>query len=391
MEHALASGIAERLLALVEAKTTTLAPEPAAFHVDRYLDSERFQRERQRLFLERPQLVAFSSDVASPGSYSTLEVMGVPVLLVRGSDGELRAFRNACLHRGARVAEGSGDAARFVCPWHCWTYDEHGALVGLPDRGSFQPLDLERRSLTPLPVDECGGVVLLRPTPGPAFAAAEVLCGLGEQFEACGFPRLRHFETADCEVRANWKLVTDTGVEVYHVSYLHKDSVGPSNIGNTHVFDTFGPHQRMGIAAPSIIELRDSRPEDWSDAFRHIQLVHNVFPATGIVVAEPFVALARAEPGDAPNRTRFVFSVYTWGPARSEEVRGLAKLGFEGLLHVLRSEDWRVAEQAQRSFEIAPGSTTVVGRNEIGVQHLHRACDEALQGQPASGSNTATE
>jgi phenylpropionate dioxygenase-like ring-hydroxylating dioxygenase large terminal subunit len=378
LERASRIAIARALLDLLDGKTTTRAETAVELDAARYVDPERFAHERRRLFLEFPQIVGLSCDLPEPGSWSCLDLAGVPVLLVRGEDGAFRAFINACRHRGARVAEGCGRGSRFVCPWHSWTYDDHGRLAGLPDRSSFESLRLDHRSLTPLPAHERFGLLLVLPTPGRSFDPEDVLRGIGPQLEAFALGSLHRVDTREMRVAANWKLAVDTGIEVYHVAFLHRDTVGPRNIGNTQTFETFGLHQRMAIPAPSILSLRELPERDWGDPMQHFQLVHNLFPSTGLVIASELVALTRAEPGSHVGETHFRFSTYTWNRPVSEQDQNLARLGFEGLYHVVSNEDFRVAAQAQKSFEAERGRSVLVGRNEIGVQALHRSYDALL-------------
>ncbi|MGH2668165.1 MAG: aromatic ring-hydroxylating oxygenase subunit alpha, partial [bacterium] len=331
MERASRIAIARALLDLLEGKTTTRAECAVELDAARYIDPDRFAHERRRLFLEFPQVVGLSCDLPEPGSWSCQDVAGVPVLLVRGDDGTFRAFINACRHRGARVAEGCGRGSRFVCPWHSWTYDDRGRLAGLPDRASFESLRLEHRSLTPLAAHEAYGLLLVLPTPGRSFAPEDVLRGIGPQIESFALGTMHHVDTREIRVPANWKLMVDTALEVYHVAYLHKDSVGPRTIGNTQTFETFGLHQRMAIPAPSILTLRDLPERDWGNPMEHFQLVHNLFPATGLTIASERVALTRSDPGSHPGETAFRYSSYAWKRPDSEPEQNAARLGFEEL------------------------------------------------------------
>ena len=95
------------------------------------------KREQEVLFRQTPLLMGFASEWAEPGAYRTEDFAGVPVLVVRGSDGRLRAFLNVCRHRGAKVADGCGTARLFSCPYHAWTYELSGNIRGIPDEAAF--------------------------------------------------------------------------------------------------------------------------------------------------------------------------------------------------------------------------------------------------------------
>src|SRR5262245_49429485 len=101
---------------IAHVKADTIDQEPGVLRVPaaRYLEAERFERELERVWKRLPLLLAFSTELRAPGDFRALEVAGVPVLIARGSDGEVRAFVNSCAHRGAQlVTEALGNARRF--------------------------------------------------------------------------------------------------------------------------------------------------------------------------------------------------------------------------------------------------------------------------------------
>ena len=108
----------KRLLHCVDTKTTALADAPWRNDVSVYADPQHLAREQQILFRQHPILMGFASEWAKPGAFRTDEYTGVPILVVRGRDGRLRAFLNVCRHRGAKVAQGCGEARAFSCPYH---------------------------------------------------------------------------------------------------------------------------------------------------------------------------------------------------------------------------------------------------------------------------------
>ena len=92
----------------------------------------------------RPQpRKAHIDQVAKPGDYITVDYVSIPLIIVRGEDGEIRAFANSCRHRGTPVADGSGNCRAFVCPYHGWAFRHDGALAGVPaPRGYAKSADL---------------------------------------------------------------------------------------------------------------------------------------------------------------------------------------------------------------------------------------------------------
>src|SRR5262245_63859719 len=92
-----------------------------------YASPESFALERDRIFSKSWQLICPISRVEQPGSYVATEIASLKVFVLRGRDGVLRAFRNVCRHRGARLlAEGAGRCGPIRCPYHNWAYGDRG-------------------------------------------------------------------------------------------------------------------------------------------------------------------------------------------------------------------------------------------------------------------------
>jgi phenylpropionate dioxygenase-like ring-hydroxylating dioxygenase large terminal subunit len=117
------AALARRALAHLHAKTTDQSPTTMVQPVEAYNDPERFRREVDRIFHHLPLGLALSIELPEPGSYLALTVMEKPILMVRGQDGVVRAFINACTHRGAQLCKpGSGRVQRLVCPYHASSF-----------------------------------------------------------------------------------------------------------------------------------------------------------------------------------------------------------------------------------------------------------------------------
>src|SRR5712691_9530291 len=121
---------ARKLLAHLEQRTTALADGIYRNPVTDYTDPEQAAREQQLFFCDGPINIGLSALLPRPGDWMTHDYAGVPILMVRRADGSLGAFLNVCRHRGARIADGSGNGARdFACPYHGWVYGVDGALI----------------------------------------------------------------------------------------------------------------------------------------------------------------------------------------------------------------------------------------------------------------------
>src|SRR5690242_17829162 len=138
MEHARQAQLVRRVLAHLEHKTTDSAEAPSTRSIDAYADAARIERENAVLFRKLPLAIGHVSQLVKPGDFITHDASGVPLLVVRGTDGELAAFLNVCRHRGTRVEpRACGSAKAFTCPYHAWSYGCDGALINIPHARGF--------------------------------------------------------------------------------------------------------------------------------------------------------------------------------------------------------------------------------------------------------------
>ena len=133
-----------------------------ALQPDLYVDPVALAREQEAIFARSWQLGGHVSDLAEPGRFLTVQVGAESVLVVRGDDGELRAFRNVCRHRAARLREGRGDCGKAIrCPYHGWTYRTDGSLIGVPEGRGFPGLDKKELGLLTARVETFAGLVFV--------------------------------------------------------------------------------------------------------------------------------------------------------------------------------------------------------------------------------------
>lgn len=198
----------KRLLHYVETRTTAMADSPWRNEVSAYTDAERLAEEQRVLFRRHPLVMGFASDWPAPGSFSTDDHAGLPVLIVRGRDNRLRAFLNVCRHRGAKVAQGCGKARLFSCPYHAWTYDLAGQVMGIPDERCFPDVRSERASLVELPLCEKHGLVWVIPTADGStnFDIDPWLGGLAEELASFGFASWSFYDRRLIPETMNWRL-----------------------------------------------------------------------------------------------------------------------------------------------------------------------------------------
>src|SRR5512135_1513154 len=165
MERQQELAVGRRLLGHLDARTTDLAEAMFRNRTINYSCRERADLERRKLFRYGPIFMGLSTRLPKPGDFLTEDVAGMPVLMTRSQDGKVHAFANICRHRGAPVAQGCGSARAFTCPYHGWTYDLAGKLLGTTDKVGFAGLDLASHGLSRLPVAEKHGMLFVRANP----------------------------------------------------------------------------------------------------------------------------------------------------------------------------------------------------------------------------------
>ncbi len=134
---------------------------PARF----YIDPGVFAEEKERIFRRTWQVVGHRNQVAQPGDYFTVDLLGEPLLLVRGAKGELRGFYNVCRHRAGPPAEGCGSRKLFRCGYHGWTYDLEGKLISAPEFEGVQDFDPSDFTLAPVRAEEWFNLIFVNLDP----------------------------------------------------------------------------------------------------------------------------------------------------------------------------------------------------------------------------------
>jgi phenylpropionate dioxygenase-like ring-hydroxylating dioxygenase large terminal subunit len=361
-----------RLLDNLENNTSDWADSQVSLNAAVFCDSEVLARERKILFEKTPQPVAFSGEIPEPGCFLALQVLDVPVLLIRADDGELRAFINACAHRGAPVATGSGRTRSLVCPFHGWSYAINGTLRGRPETACFDTPE-ETHSLSPLPVAEKYGIVVVAICAKVSQQAVTgALDEIGPELASFSFERYRAIDRRQYEVSANWKLVNDLSLESYHFKTLHRDSVAQILAPNA-VVDTFGRHSRWAFPLQSIARLAEQEESAWPSILQG-SCTYTLYPGVMLIVNSLGAQMIRAEPGATPGESRVVYAGACEPNSNADEARRAYEFGGD----VFSREDLPIAAACQSGIE-ARGAEFPLGRNEPLLQFWHRLWYEALQ------------
>jgi choline monooxygenase len=205
-----------------------------------YRDPEVAQVELKEIFANDWLCVGRTADLANTGDYLTVEVPvddgKRSVVVLRNDRGEISAFDNVCVHRGAQLLEGCGHEARITCPYHAWTYRLDGSLIGGPymqrsTEADGRPFDPSAHHLSPVQVEVWEGFVFVNQN-AEATPLAPKVAGLTEvvaRYDMAGYVTVHHQRD---RWNTNWKLLVENFMDAYHVFHVHKASFG-ANGDNT--------------------------------------------------------------------------------------------------------------------------------------------------------------
>jgi phenylpropionate dioxygenase-like ring-hydroxylating dioxygenase large terminal subunit len=148
----------------------------------------------------------------------------VPVIVVRGSDGEIRAFANTCRHRGSMLAQGEGNCRAFRCPYHSWTYDIDGALLVAPQMDQTTGFDPAEWHLTPVRLECWAGFMFLNFDPH-ARPLMQYLGDLPGKLASYRFEDMVCVRRKEYELACNWKIYVENAMEAYHITTVHRSTL----------------------------------------------------------------------------------------------------------------------------------------------------------------------
>jgi Rieske 2Fe-2S family protein len=190
-----------------------------------YASPDIYRLEVERLFMRDWLFVAREEELSAPGDYLTSRIAGEPIVIARADDGSLHAFHNMCVHRGVEVAQGCGNARGFKCPYHGWSYDLTGRLVGAPymrDAGGFDPAGQRMR---PLRLATWRRNVFVSFDSG-APPLAEHVAEFEKDFAFLRPEDCRLGNRIELDLACNWKFVHENLMDFYHVGVLHSRTFG---------------------------------------------------------------------------------------------------------------------------------------------------------------------
>jgi phenylpropionate dioxygenase-like ring-hydroxylating dioxygenase large terminal subunit len=283
-----------------------------------YSDPAVLAAERERIFRRAWHYVGHAGRLPEPSTYFACTTGGLPVVVTRDRDGEVRAFLNVCRHRGSEIVAGAGARETLQCPYHAWTYGLDGALRSAP-RG--EGLDLAGLSLQPLELAEWGPFLFASLEPEAPLPAVEL------PFDPGG---LVFRERIEYGLDANWKIAIENYLECYHCPTAHP--------GFSRLVDVDPEAYRLEGEDPVWSQYGRARDGDGECVF------HLVWPALKVNVYPGFANLSIGPVWPvSPGRTEG-FLDYFFGP-EVDDAAAAELIAFDDQVGL---EDTALVESVQR-------------------------------------------
>ena len=362
------SDVVDRVLGHIEAGTTDRGSQVWREPVENYRNKDRLAQEIA-LFKSLPTAFCPSAALSKPGDYIARSAAGTPLIVVRGNDKKIRAFKNACRHRGSELAAGKGCTGAFVCPYHGWSYGLDGTLLGIPHESGFPEIDKLSHGLVEVSVIETKGIIFI--------CQEETEGKLSELNFIQGVPDVLapdHIIFAENEmiVEANWKLHLESFLEGYHIKPTHKETFFPFGYDNLNVIEFCGAHARVTFPFQRITKLADVSPEarDVSDKLTYL---NHLFPNVILAELSHHRTLGVLEPlgTDRTKITTYHLTKSSSNPDK-EAVIERAKRDLAFVNETGQSEDIAMVSGIQRSLSSDANEVFTFGHFEPAIVHFHQ-------------------
>ena len=344
-----------------DAASLTLPP-------DAYTDPGLFKLEKETIFKREWLLIGRENDIPDPGDWFTFQILDEPLLIVRGTDGAVRALSNICRHRYMPIAiDGKGSDKRFVCAYHGWVYSTDGRLVAAPLMEGSLAFEKESCKLPEYRIEIWQGFIFVNlddnaPSLAPQLHEADAMLSNYKTHElVTGF-------SYDTIWEGNWKLATENGMEFYHHMGLHAVTLEadmPARLGRMDPAPASGrfTHPRCGYS-PEALDKPQGFGHQPRPGCTFTELEETTAYAIGLF---PNISLAMSTATNnwlsfipmGPERTR-VIGGFVVAPEMAADAEVMA--ASNELVHAVNEEDgqatWRL-QQVMRSARAAPGPLNV--------------------------------
>ena len=345
-----------------------------------YSDPGVHAAEKEKIFGCTWQVVGHFGQVANPGDYFTTEIIGEPLLIVRGADGVLRGFYNVCRHRAGPPAERCGSRKLFRCGYHGWTYDLDGSLISATEIEGVEGFRPEDFALVPVRTEEWFNFVFVNLDPH-AEPLREGLSELTRQVVRFPVAGMKLFERRNYKMKCNWKTYVDNYLEGYHLPSVHPGLNRELDF-NAYAVEPYAKHVRQ-FSPIRGAQAGDATPRRYQDAGEGLTTDYFwIFPNWMLNCYPDNVSLNIVLPV-GPERSMAIFE---WYLPEKEHGSPAAKASVE-FSDQIQVEDVGICEVVQknlRSRSYSRGRFSVT--QERGVHAFHRLYAEWMGDSPRTSS-----
>ena len=342
-----------------------------------FTGQERYDREQERIFRRFPVPVTCSA-LLEPGSIVANDSYGFPMLVSRTRDGTIKAFVNACQHKGSKIIEDCAvhKQGRMTCPYHAWTYGIDGKLIGVSRSEAFQGLDKNQRGLIELEAREWGGLVYVQLNRDIPADWSNLSQQVADDFDALGIGSAHVYGRKTFDLQANWKVVLEPFLEGYHVQRLHAATIATFFADGITVADRIGQHQRAAVGRAAYLSEIDR--DDWGELRKAVTYTYQLFPSSVVIVSPDYINLLVGMPQSTGRTLIEDFMLIPEAPASNE-----AEAHWQRSWDLLDGgtfgdEDFHAAALCHRGLASGQLDEVVLGMLEHGIADFHRKVEGAL-------------
>jgi phenylpropionate dioxygenase-like ring-hydroxylating dioxygenase large terminal subunit len=338
----------------------------------------RYDAEQSRIFRRFPVPVTLSALLSEPGTVVAHDGYGLPLMIARTKSGEVKAFINACQHKGSKLLEDCEvrKAGRVTCPYHAWTYTTDGKLIGVARNDAFANLDKAQRNLKELPAREWGGVIYVQLDGAPNPDWSQLSSQVAEDFTALGIADSHVYGRKTFDLKANWKTILEPFLEGYHVQRLHAASIGDLFQDAPNIVDLFGANIRQVSGrigyVPAMLD-----EDAGQNIHKLVTHAYTAFPNCVVVTSQYYISVMILMPR-AADRTIVEYFMLTPGPATTDKAAEVFQRSFDLIIKVFGGEDFRAAEISQAGLAAGVPENTVYCGLEANIVHYYEALEALL-------------
>lgn len=283
---------AEQILAHLTKTASGPLEEATGADPEFYWNPDIEVREDEKIFRKDWVCTGLAAEIPQAGDYITSTIAGEPVYCIRDRVGSIRTYSNICRHRMMKILKGSGQVRNVVCPYHAWTYNFEGELIGAGHMESSKGFEKVKICLPEIRTEIWGGWIYITLNP-EALSVSQLLEPLNKLVSRYQMETYVPTLKEEHIWKTNWKLLVENFMESYHLPIAHKATVGawlklnetvfPKKVHEAFTYQTFGKSETAtyGFAHPDNKSLKGK--------WRSTSVMPTVFPSHMYVLAPDHV------------------------------------------------------------------------------------------------------